>query len=1237
MDSGGFCSRCIFLHYASFTKCCFPPERGQVICMDGPGSSAPLPGLAPPPVTSLATAAHSPEAGAWQSPHGTIKTNSAAEQVFGAAVTSGPGGKAPLGEPGTLGPLFPCSMMALRIFRCPSCDMGFRSKHLLDKHVEKFCIGRQAAGDSFALNARHREQGKKMPRNTDTPDHTQRQLGDPRVRRVRLGQQPQDFLSDRERNLLGGYELKGSPSDSRALRKLTEEFHKLRMSLEDTVPTLPPLKPEEDAGRLISHRQGYRERLQEIAKAHEHQMAAIQARNQHLERQGEEIRRRLSELALSNSSSAHVEQQLLELKAQEGKNQLALDALRHQIGLMQAADTRSRLEPDSRTNAAGATEKVGEKVSISLIPFPPAAGPLSSEIRALHLAYLQGGGSDPAVLAQMYDLQVEATALERAAGRQEHKERKKKHQAAGVGPRGLDAELLAVELENQRLEDELFKLKMQRDKRRVDDGRQGMSSLSPQHGAGGTEGSPEWGIWVAPLPPFPGGPGPTMAPCVQAAWQCASPLLSGSLPPGALDKELAEQQRAHAMELAQLHAEVGMLRREAERVQPRRAGRRSPPMLPPPVAPPLPPPLPLPGLRELPFMQDRMGPQTHLSRYLLDALGPAPYDPAAGFVIFYDFLLGLDPTFFQVCLVAGLYRDGQEMGKPTPLPVAYCQVGQSPPYVVDGQRGNGAILSAKQPVPRVRPSTSIALVMELQASGGFDAYGQEIQRLASRGWAKINLFDQLHQLISGRWKIPVRLLPVQPGLTTEQLNGIPQAGKTELYLRVVNARDADVQSMAEIDPGNAAMYQYPPTVSSRTAPPAGSLPIQRPFHPAPTSLYLSAPPYAGFVDPPPIQEQHVQHKTSQRRGGAALRGGKLTEAQERRVQPQQGEPRNDDNAGKRLGFIIDRVKGAPLGDGVLRLTGYHQKTGQVISTRNSGMTCYATPVRSNIKLGYFIFGEQEVTFLDLLPQEDMILIVRFYHWPSGGVATTPWDQGSGGQQLLLGTDAWLAAWAILRLTKPAGSGVATKGGLGAVTWNTGPHDLTLYHGPVPPAHTLSVLPEERQHRGFEPYGSASVRLHLFSDEKPEQPFPPESPVPLSQPQDWPWAAFIHHTRETPASEPFSATDGFDLYIDGARFLPDAVTITRVAGRIFDSHYHQIGPDISTAIDLSSNIFEPLYNYRVEIRNPPVPPSATLLLKVCAAARQVTDVISPAGRISTSPCCVGQERGAALPLRVTGLY
>lgn len=75
---------------------------------------------------------------------------------------------------------------------------------------------------------------------------------------------------------------------------------------------------------------------------------------------------------------------------------------------------------------------------------------------------------------------------------------------------------------------------------------------------------------------------------------------------------------------------------------------------------------------------------------------------------------------------------------------------------------------------RALPSTSIALVTELQASGGFSAYGLEIKKLVPRGWAKIKIFDQLHQVMSGRWKVPIRVLPVKPGLTTEQLNSVPQ-------------------------------------------------------------------------------------------------------------------------------------------------------------------------------------------------------------------------------------------------------------------------------------------------------------------------------------------------------------------------------------------------------------------------------------------------------------------------------
>lgn len=49
-----------------------------------------------------------------------------------------------------------------------------------------------------------------------------------------------------------------------------------------------------------------------------------------------EIRRRLSELATQDTATGHIETMLLEMRAQEQRNQLALDELREQIESMQA-------------------------------------------------------------------------------------------------------------------------------------------------------------------------------------------------------------------------------------------------------------------------------------------------------------------------------------------------------------------------------------------------------------------------------------------------------------------------------------------------------------------------------------------------------------------------------------------------------------------------------------------------------------------------------------------------------------------------------------------------------------------------------------------------------------------------------------------------------------------------------------------------------------------------------------
>uniref|UniRef100_A0A8C5QHA4 Uncharacterized protein n=1 Tax=Leptobrachium leishanense TaxID=445787 RepID=A0A8C5QHA4_9ANUR len=601
----------------------------------------------------------------------------------------------------------------------------------------------------------------------------------------------------------------------------------------------------------------------------------------------------------------------------------------------------------------------------------------------------------------------------------------------------------------------------------------------------------------------------------------------------------------------------------------------------------------------------------------LDALGPAPYDPVAGFVIFYDFLLGLDPTHQTVRLLSGLYSNGHRMGQTTSLPDVPCDMWHPAPHLENVPRGNTAMLAAKQPIPRVRPASSIALVVELQASGGFNPYGQEVQHVSSCGWSKLDLFDQHNQVLSGRWKLPVRALPLRPGLSTGQLNTVPQValwchmpvcvniiqkwrkvqivtfdcvlqvGKAELYIRVVNARDAELQSLAEINLRNASFYQYPPLISGGAAAITENPTYQPAFHRAPNAFHLPLSPYTDYVDPPPVEELPKQQKPSQR---AAVDG--------QEVSPDGAHTQTS------VGFIIDRVKDVPQGDGTLRLMGYHMKTGQVIRTRTGSMTFVSSSVSSSVKHGHLIFGEQEVLFSDIDPGEDMILILRFYHWPAGSAAWSPW-QHRRRPEPLPASEEWLVAWAALHLTKPASSEAPPDPSLrrhGDPAWNTGVHDLPLFHAPAPPALSLTAILPEDYHKVFEQYGNARARLWLFSATRPDFPFPPQSPLSENPIAGIPEGVFIPHCRRAPPTEPHASSDTIHLHIDGARFLPDAVTVTRVTGRIFNKNFDQFGPDLCTDIDLDSDVFQPFYNLSLRIRSQNLPPSATLLLKVYAIDR-----------------------------------
>ncbi|XP_040465855.1 coiled-coil domain-containing protein 17 isoform X2 [Falco naumanni] len=261
-------------------------------------------------------------------------------------------------------------------------------------------------------------------------------------------------------------------------------------------PLQPPAQQEPRQGPAPGHGR----QQPALREAHERRVSEIRARTRRLEQQREALCRRLAARAAATP------------RPEQGEVERSR-ALRDQAGRLRAA----------HGGAAPCLETA------------PPAGPLAAEARALRLAYLRAGGSDPAILDQLLQAQVEATLLEKGpaglrGGRRTGEPQPPLGTLApwpaaeappavpaeppGAGGRGLDAALLALELENRRLEDELLALKVRRERRA------------------------DAGSWAA---------------------------------------------QQHAEELAQLQAEVGMLRCHAEWMGP----QLPPAILPPPAAPPL--------------------------------------------------------------------------------------------------------------------------------------------------------------------------------------------------------------------------------------------------------------------------------------------------------------------------------------------------------------------------------------------------------------------------------------------------------------------------------------------------------------------------------------------------------------------------------------------------------------------------------------------------------------------------
>ena len=91
--------------------------------------------------------------------------------------------------------------------------------------------------------------------------------------------------------------------------------------------------------------------------------------------------------------------------------------------------------------------------------------------------------------------------------------------------------------------------------------------------------------------------------------------------------------------------------------------------------------------------------------------------------------------------------------------------------------------------------------------------------------------------------------------------------------------------------------------------------------------------------------------------------------------------------------------------------------------------------------------------------------------------------------------------------------------------------------------------------------------------------------------------FIQNTKVQYLDRNFDKGMGVDLYIDGCRFLPNNVSITKIAVEIVDSDFNHIKEAVSNLPDLNSTTQNPLYNFRVEIRPQNFSPTALAFFSI----------------------------------------
>ena len=305
-----------------------------------------------------------------------------------------------------------------------------------------------------------------------------------------------------------------------------------------------------------------------------------------------------------------------------------------------------------------------------------------------------------------------------------------------------------------------------------------------------------------------------------------------------------------------------------------------------------------------------------------------------------------------------------------------------------------------------------------------------------------------------------------------------------------------------------------------------------------------------------------------------------------------------------------------------RITVYNRVNGNLVQCNEGIVNSETNWAFTNVRYNRYVFGRQSAVFCKSVLSQDSIVLVRIYAHPKEDLYEIDpvykliiKQKQAVGTESATGSDDGLIGWSVAYIFD------AEDDGEGGECWRlkTGRQLLPIYCPPVPmiiqipPKHSFKEAGDPwKKYRRLGVHSSVALWLgrgafNNLDDSSEESDIEADPEVRNIDKKLW-----VSGGGQPRPTEAFTAIDGFDLYVDGARCLPDFVTISKVTVRIGQANHKKAASDEICYSQLESDIFNPVYDYRIEHRKLPseITPRATLIFKlytICRFTQRLTVV------------------------------